>query len=247
MAPSAAPLPDAIAPLARRVSTTRPKRRPKQRGRPAKVSGEDTRRRILQAARECFAAYGYAATSNRIIADRTGLTTAAVYHHFGRKSDLMLAVYEATEAESYARIRAALDGKQGIIEKAHTLLDVIHEIVAEDRATAAFMFVAREESRRHEELGTISFDGIMAELFAEVVDQAIEERELAARDAKLVRAVFVVLTAGLATFGTEQSPDAHAIATEGCKRLIAGTLLTDPKRPKPGKRPAVGRQAGARR
>ena len=225
MARRAEPLPDAIPPLAPRAATARPAQRRKQLGRPANASGEDTRRHILEAARECFAAYGYAATSNRIIADRSGLTTAAVYHHFGRKSDLMLAVYEATEADSYARIRAALEGKRGIIAKTHTVLDVIHDIVVEDSATAAFMFVAREESRRHEELAAIPLDGVMAELFAEIVDQAIEDHELAARNAKLVRGVFVVLTSGLATFGTEQSPEAHATATEGCKRLIAGTLL----------------------
>lgn len=225
MAQNGALPPDAIPPLAPRPATARPKRRRKPRGRPANVSGEDTRRHILETARECFAAYGYAATSNRIIADRTGLTTAAVYHHFGRKSDLMLAVYEATEADSYALMRAALNGKRGIVAKIHTVLDVIHEIVAEDRATAAFMFVAREESRRHEELAKISFDGVMAELFAEIVDQAIEDHELAARDAKLVRGVLVVLTSGLATFGTEQNADAHATATEGCKRLIEATLL----------------------
>jgi AcrR family transcriptional regulator len=54
-------------------------------GRPAGVDGAETRERILRAARSCFAAYGYAATTNRMIAERTGVTTAAIHHHFGRK------------------------------------------------------------------------------------------------------------------------------------------------------------------
>jgi AcrR family transcriptional regulator len=43
------------------------------------------------AVRRCFAACGYAATSDRLIAEETGLTAVAIYHHFGRKKDLMLA------------------------------------------------------------------------------------------------------------------------------------------------------------
>lgn len=231
MTSSAAPAPDVIRPLAARSAPAAPKRPRRRLGRPEGVSGEDTRRRILDAARECFAAYGYAATSNRIIAERAGLTPAAVYHHFGRKSDLMLAVYQATEAESYARMRAALAGQPGLIARVQAVLDVLHDIVVEDRSRAVFMFVALEESRRHEELAKISFDGIFAGLFAEIVDQAIADHEVAPEGAKYVRGVLVTLVSGLAHLGAEIGPDAHRAATEGCKALIAGTLLATTPQP----------------
>jgi len=50
-------------------------------GRPPNADGEATRQRILREARACFAEFGYADANNRMIAERSGLTTAALYHH----------------------------------------------------------------------------------------------------------------------------------------------------------------------
>ncbi|HTX92313.1 MAG TPA: TetR/AcrR family transcriptional regulator [Anaerolineales bacterium] len=47
--------------------------------------GERTRQAILQAAYELFLENGYAATSVRQIADRTGLALGGIYNHFANK------------------------------------------------------------------------------------------------------------------------------------------------------------------
>ncbi|WP_081015542.1 TetR/AcrR family transcriptional regulator [Mycolicibacterium fortuitum] len=212
--------------LVPRGAGTPPKRQNERSlGRPINSDGEETRRLILTAARECFATYGYAATTNRLIAERTGYTAAAVYHHFGRKNDLMLAVYEATQQENYVRMRIAIEGKQTLIAKVDALLDVTHRILAEDRAQATFMFVAREEAKRHVELSEISHDRVFAKLFAEIVGAAVEDGEVDEADAKYVRAALMVITGGLANLGTDVTPAAHKIATESCKRLLSGTLM----------------------
>jgi len=225
MAKAGPPRVEKMSPLNPKVSVASPKRRRRSLGRPANTSSADTRHQILTAARECFAAYGYAATTNKIIADRTGLTPATVYHHFGRKSDLMIAVFKTTEAESYARMRAAVDAQTGAVARIEALLDATHEILSQDRSKAMYMFVVREEAQRHVELSAISFDRRFADLSTEIIDQAIEDRELAAEDAKLARGALAAITLGLAGLGSNLSADAHRIATEGCKRLIVGTLL----------------------
>jgi AcrR family transcriptional regulator len=212
-------------PLPSRGTAKYSKRLDRPLGRPVNSDGEETRHRILLAARECFAAYGYAATTNRIIAERSGYTAAAVYHHFGRKNDLMLAVYQMTELENFSRMRAAIDGKQTILAKVQAILDVTHRLLVEDRAQAVFMFVAREEAKRHAELAEISRDRIFADLFAEIVSTAVDNDEVDPADAKYVRAALMVLTAGLANMGTDLGPSAHKTATESCKRLIGGTLF----------------------
>jgi AcrR family transcriptional regulator len=212
-------------PLPSRGTAKYSKRLDRPLGRPVNSDGEETRRRILLGARECFAAYGYAATTNRIIAERSGYTAAAVYHHFGRKNDLMLAVYKMTELENFSRMRAAIDGKQTIVAKVQAILDVTHRILVEDRAQAIFMFVAREEAKRHAELAEISRDRIFADLFAEIVSAAVENDEVDAADAKYVRGALMVLIAGLANMGTDLGPSAHKTATESCKRLLSGMLL----------------------
>jgi AcrR family transcriptional regulator len=49
----------------------------------------DTRRRILEAARELFTTQGYAQSSMRRIADQIGYTATAIYHHFRDKDALL--------------------------------------------------------------------------------------------------------------------------------------------------------------
>lgn len=54
----------------------------------------DTRAAILTAARERFAAHGYAGTSVRAVASDAGVDPALVHHYFGSKDDLFLEALE---------------------------------------------------------------------------------------------------------------------------------------------------------
>ncbi|MCH7600207.1 MAG: TetR/AcrR family transcriptional regulator [Myxococcales bacterium] len=56
-----------------------------------------TRKEIIDAARQIFARDGFAAASLAEIVDRAGVTTGAVYHHFGGKKNLFIAVAEHLE------------------------------------------------------------------------------------------------------------------------------------------------------
>lgn len=62
-------------------------RRSRGPGRPPSGPGAgDTRQAIVDAAITCFAARGYALTTNRDIAARAGVTTNLLYHYFGSKA-----------------------------------------------------------------------------------------------------------------------------------------------------------------
>ena len=54
----------------------------------------DTRAAILAAARELFAAQGFAGTSVRAVAASAGVDAALVHHYFGSKDDLFVAALE---------------------------------------------------------------------------------------------------------------------------------------------------------
>jgi AcrR family transcriptional regulator len=58
-----------------------------------------TRGLLVTAARELFGQRGYAGAGIEEIAARAGVTTGALYHHFGHKRGLFRAVVEAMEAE----------------------------------------------------------------------------------------------------------------------------------------------------
>lgn len=56
------------------------------------VRGEETRRRILDAALEMFASHGYDAASTRLLAERAGVNLPAIQYYFGSKEGLHRAV-----------------------------------------------------------------------------------------------------------------------------------------------------------
>ncbi len=71
-----------------------------------------TQRALLDAAREVFAEQGFAAASIADVVDRAGSSVGSLYHHFGGKSELFLALWQehqlahekaASEAVALAR------------------------------------------------------------------------------------------------------------------------------------------------
>jgi AcrR family transcriptional regulator len=64
-----------------------------------------TRQAVLDTAIELFSERGYAATSLQMIADRMGVTKAAVYYHFRAKDDIL----EAISAPVWQQLTALLD------------------------------------------------------------------------------------------------------------------------------------------
>lgn len=81
--------------------------------------GEDTRRRILEAALEIFAAEGYEGASTRQLAERAGVNLPAIQYYFGSKEGLYRAVIadiigqtEAHMAPLAPRVRAAVADKE---------------------------------------------------------------------------------------------------------------------------------------
>ena len=61
----------------------------------------ETRRRILDVARQSFAELGYGGTTNRHIATKAGITTGALYHYFDSKLDLYLAVQQYVDEVAF--------------------------------------------------------------------------------------------------------------------------------------------------
>jgi AcrR family transcriptional regulator len=68
---------------------------------------EETRAKLIRAARTAFAAKGYAAASMDDLTAEAGLTRGALYHNFGDKKGLLQAVIDQMDAEMLARMRAA--------------------------------------------------------------------------------------------------------------------------------------------
>jgi AcrR family transcriptional regulator len=92
----------------------------------------DTRAEILAVATELFSEQGFEATSLREIAERLGITKAALYYHFPSKDDILAALLEpmgATLAELVDRLGAATDVEQWA-NALSWIIDMVFENVA---------------------------------------------------------------------------------------------------------------------
>ncbi len=67
-----------------------------------------TRDAMIAAGRAAFSEHGFAAASLEQIVEDAGVTTGALYHHFGNKKALFQAVAESIEQEIMTRISAEL-------------------------------------------------------------------------------------------------------------------------------------------
>ena len=67
---------------------------------------EETRRKLIRAARKAFAEKGYTAASMDDITASVGLTRGALYHTFGDKKGLLMAVVDQIDTEMASRAHA---------------------------------------------------------------------------------------------------------------------------------------------
>src|ERR1700722_12098546 len=68
-----------------------------------------TQRRILDAATEVFATRGFTAATMPHVVPASGASIGSIYHHFGGKSELFLAIFEQMADAVDHRIAAALE------------------------------------------------------------------------------------------------------------------------------------------
>jgi AcrR family transcriptional regulator len=94
-----------------------------------------TRERILDIALELFSEQGYDKTSLRDIAERLGTTKAALYYHFERKEDILLALHlRLHEIGRDVLVKLdELEGGQAYVEAWPQLMDELIDRVAQNR------------------------------------------------------------------------------------------------------------------
>lgn len=92
---------------------------------------EETREKLISAARKAFATKGYAASSMDDITAEAGLTRGALYHNFGDKKGLLQAVIDQIDAEMLARLRVVQEGAEtpwlGLLSESTTYIEMALE------------------------------------------------------------------------------------------------------------------------
>src|SRR3954447_11175606 len=105
---------------------------------PSGRSSRGARERVLEAALELFAEHGVSGTSLQMIADRIGVTKAAVYHQFHSKEEIVLGVL----GPAMESLQGSLEGaEQRETPKARreAMLSAVVDIAVGNRRLAAIL------------------------------------------------------------------------------------------------------------
>jgi AcrR family transcriptional regulator len=197
-------------------------------GRPPDVDSAETRARLLEVARRLFATKGYDATTNRDLADAAGLTSGAIYHYFGSKTELYVAVYAEVQLLVYSRFDDAIATEQTLLGQFSAVLDAAVALNREDSSLAGFVVGVAGEAQRHPDLAQplrpLSRRG--SQFLHRMVVDAVERGEIDQRDLAAVEDLLNSVLSGLARFSTLIGDSGrHAAAVDALKRFFAGSLL----------------------
>ena len=202
-------------------------------GRPPATDSAETRRRILDLARLAFAARGYSAATNRNLGAEAGLTSGAIYHYFGSKLDLYLAVHDDAQDRVYSRFSEAVGRADTFRGQFEAVLEAAHDMNAEDPTLAQFLGSLRVDTRRNPELRTAfaRSASTRVEFFGGIVDVGVATGEIDPADREIVNALVLTILIGL-TDAVSGNNDQHRRAVDGIKALLEGKLIRPaPDRP----------------
>jgi AcrR family transcriptional regulator len=208
--------------------------RPRRRGRPAGRRSEDTRARILDAARTEFARSGYERASLGDIARAAGITSRALYHYVDSKPQLFAAVTDAVLARLGDEVLRRVLPETTTQARLRALVDVFRQLYREDPSLVAFFGVVRLESRWNAEVSeALGADGakdgsVPVALNRSIVRLALEAGEVPADvDPSGAVALIESIGAGICLLAGDDAA-AYEGALAVLDRLIDGTLFTTP-------------------
>ncbi|MDT5347815.1 MAG: hypothetical protein QOH91_1102 [Mycobacterium sp.] len=166
-------------------------------GRPPAAKADETRKRIVNAAREVFSERGYDGATFQGIAERADLTRPAINHYFSSKRVLYREVVDQTNEIVVAAGIQRAGNETTMIGRLSAFIAVSMQAENETPSTAAFLVTSVVESRRHPELTRPGSDPvrISREFLTWSVNDAIERGEISADTdvASLTETLLVVL------------------------------------------------------
>lgn len=149
-------------------------------GRPADTDSSNTRQRIVECAQEVFAAEGFEGTTNKDIALRAGISSAALYHYFPSKSDLYVAVCSSI-TDVFVEVFARAEAASPTLERRLTALFAeVGAMGASSPSIVGFITGISAVVKRHPEvsLGTEAFGTQFRKMTLHLVESSTESEEI---------------------------------------------------------------------
>ena len=150
-----------------------PRSTPRRLGRPpTTVDGQTVRQRLVDAARDLFAAKGFEGTSVQEVVDAAGVTKGAMYHYFASKDDLLYEIYARVLRMQLERLQVVAGGDAPVAERLRTAAADVVATTTENLSSTVIFFrslhqlsaqkqreVRAERRRYHETFREIVLEG----------------------------------------------------------------------------------------
>jgi AcrR family transcriptional regulator len=189
-------------------------------GRPRNSSSGDTKLRILEAAVGCFAEGGFDGTSSLTIADRSGVTTATVYHHFSNKKTLYLAAFQhSVDVAWHDYADVAGRPHASVVDEIMAVVNQACEIMRTQPAMTLLAIRAQIDLAGSE----IRLDAV-TEVFRAMIDRAIDRGELRPEDSMIFREMVGMFLWGISVVGRFDD-ETRARCTDALERVLRNTLI----------------------
>lgn len=200
----------------------------RRRGRPPAARSDETRQRIIQAARLVFSERGYDGATFQAIAARADLTRPAINHYFSSKRALFRDVLDETNKFVIGAGIKRADRETTLMGRLTAFISAAVEANSENPAGSAFLVTGVLESQRHPELSRTDNDSvtISREFLTRVVNEAMERGEVAADiDASALVETLLVVMCGVGFYaGYVRSYEEILAVSDVLRRLLEGAL-----------------------
>ena len=179
-----------------------------------------TRERLLAGAAELIAEGGYGSASVAAIAERTGLSTGALYRHFPSKVELVRELFRRNAEELMAAMGDAAEGEGSTLERLDAVLATYARLaLANRRLNWALVYEPVDPSLDADRL---EYRRLYRQRMAALLAAAIAAGELPEQDPELSAAAVVgAMAETLLNLGP---PDATRAAGEGDEELVAAVI-----------------------
>jgi TetR/AcrR family transcriptional regulator, repressor for uid operon len=205
-----------------------PPRASRRPGRPPAAKADETRKRILGAARQVFSERGYDGATFQAIAVRADLTRPAINHYFSSKRVLYREVVDQTNHIVVAAGIERARRETTLMGRLTAFISAAMRANSENPFASAFLITNVLESQRHPELSTTENDAVRMnrEFLMQVVNEAIERGEVATDiDASALVETLLVVLCGVGFYASYlRSYQEMEAVTEMLRQLLGGAL-----------------------
>lgn len=197
-------------------------------GRPPAAKADETRKRIVRAAREVFSERGYDGATFQAIAVRADLTRPAINHYFSSKRLLYREVADQTNELVVTTGIEQAKRQTTLMGRLTEFIGVAMRANAKNPSVSAFLVTGVLESQRHPELSRAENDAVVKsrEFLNWAVNDAIERGELKTdTDVPSLAETLLVVLCGVGFYaGYLESYQEMQAVTDTLRQLLEGAF-----------------------